>query len=488
MADKPTYEELEQRAKELEREAVEVKLVEEALRESEQKYRSIFENIIDVYYRADLEGNLTLVSPSGVKLLGYDSSEEMIGKNIATEFYLDPQEREYLRSEIMKHGEIIFQGTLKRKDGTLIVAETNSRLIHDETGKPIAIEGIFRDITKEKRAAELVRANKRLQQEIHERRQAEEALRESESRYRTLVNSASDIIFIHDLSGHTLDFNQMTCERLGYSRQELLDMTPMDIDAPEYAALVPERINELRRSGHVIFETVHVTREGKTIPTEVSARLVEYAGKPAVLSIARDITERKQAEEALRKAHDQLELRVEERTSELAKANEDLKKEMKERRRAQEVLLEREKELEIKTANLEEANTALRVLLARRDEDRVQLEEKVLSNVNQLIMPYTEKLKKGNLDSRQEAYVNVLESNLQEVISPFSRSLSRSFLNLTPTEIQVSNLIKHGKSTKAIAQLLNVSERTIDSHRESIRRKLGIKREKVNLRSYLLSI
>jgi two-component system cell cycle sensor histidine kinase/response regulator CckA len=145
-----------------------------------------------------------------------------------------------------------------------------------------------------------------LKEEIAERKWAEEALRESESRYRTLFNNASDIIFIHDLSGHTLDFNQVACERLGYSRQELLGMTPMDIDAPEYGALVPERINELRQSGHIIFETSHVTKEGKAIPTEVSTRLVEYAGKPAVLSIARDITKRKQAEEEGRTLRAQL--------------------------------------------------------------------------------------------------------------------------------------------------------------------------------------
>jgi PAS domain S-box-containing protein len=159
-----------------------------------------------------------------------------------------------------------------------------------------------------------------------------------------------------------------------------------------------------------------------------------------------------------------------------------------ERELVQAALLGKEKELVIRSANLEESNVALKVLLKRRDEDRVQLEEQVLSNVNQLIVPYIEKLKEGEMDLRQEAYLNILKSNLEEIISPFSRTLSYSHLNLTPTELRVSNLIRHGKSTKQIAELLNVSDRTIDSHRDSIRNKLGIKQKRANLRTYLLSI
>jgi len=127
------------------------------------------------------------------------------------------------------------------------------------------------------------------------------ALRESESRYRTLFNSASDAIFIYDISsGRYIEINQVACDRLDYSRGELLAKTPMDISSPQYAALVPERIEELRERGHKFFETEHVRRDGAIIPTEVSNRIIEYSGKQAVLTIARDITERKQYEETLR--------------------------------------------------------------------------------------------------------------------------------------------------------------------------------------------
>ena len=122
------------------------------------------------------------------------------------------------------------------------------------------------------------------------------ALRESEHRYRILFDSTNDAIFIHDMGGRFLEVNQVACERLGYSREELLQMTPMDINSPEYSTTVPQRIEELRKVGHSISEIAQVRRDGTIIPTELSSRIIDYKGKPAVLSIARDITERKNAE------------------------------------------------------------------------------------------------------------------------------------------------------------------------------------------------
>ena len=158
------------------------------------------------------------------------------------------------------------------------------------------------------------------------------------------------------------------------------------------------------------------------------------------------------------------------------------------RSKSEEMLREKEKELELKTRKLEEVNTTLKVLLKRRDEDKTELEEKVLSNIKELIIPYLEKLKKSGLDTRQNAYIEILQSNLNDIISPFSRRLSSKYLNLTPAEIQVANLVRYGRNIKEIAEILNVSTRTIEFHRGNIRKKLGIKNRKANLRSHLLSI
>jgi DNA-binding CsgD family transcriptional regulator len=158
------------------------------------------------------------------------------------------------------------------------------------------------------------------------------------------------------------------------------------------------------------------------------------------------------------------------------------------RKRADQELIERERELEAKTSNLEELNTALRVLLKKREEDKTELEEKVVFNVKELVMPYIEKLQRTGLDERKKAFVSILESNLNDIISPFSRRLSSMYLNFTPTEMEVANLVKHGKTTKEIAQFLNVSNQAIEFHRKNIRRKLGIQNKKANLRTHLLSM
>lgn len=151
-------------------------------------------------------------------------------------------------------------------------------------------------------------------------------------------------------------------------------------------------------------------------------------------------------------------------------------------------LIKREQELEMKSRNLQELNTALRVLLKQREEDRGELEEKVLSNVKQFVLPYMERIKKGQMDAKSMAYVHILESNLSDIISPFSRKLSSKYMNLTPKEIQVANLIRDGKTSKEIADILNVSRSTVDIHRYRIRNKLGLKSQKFNLRSHLSAL
>jgi len=156
--------------------------------------------------------------------------------------------------------------------------------------------------------------------------------------------------------------------------------------------------------------------------------------------------------------------------------------------KAEKALEESSKELEIKKNSLEEVNTALRVLVERRDEDKKELEERVLMNVKELVVPLLEKVREGRLDSKQTTYLDVLESNLNNIISPFSRTLSSKHLGLTPTELRIANMIKEGRKTKEMARLMNLSPRTVESHRESIRKKLGIKNRRANLRSHLLSI
>jgi PAS domain S-box-containing protein len=140
--------------------------------------------------------------------------------------------------------------------------------------------------------------------DITDRKRAEEALRESEARYRALFDSTNDAIFIHDMGRRFLEVNKVFCEVLGYSHEELLQMTPADISSPEYASQVAPRLAELRQVGHAFFQSEYVRRDGTIIQVELSTRIIEYQGKPAVLSIARDITERKRTETALKESEE----------------------------------------------------------------------------------------------------------------------------------------------------------------------------------------
>ena len=141
-----------------------------------------------------------------------------------------------------------------------------------------------------------------------------------------------------------------------------------------------------------------------------------------------------------------------------------------------------------RTAQLEDMNAALRVLLDKRDEDKDKIGERIFANHERLISPILDNLKNSLTRKREIDLIEILESELKNIISPFSKQLSDRLINLTPMEIQVADYIKQGKTNKEIAEILNNSVHTISRHRESIREKTGLKNKKINLRSFLLKI
>jgi PAS domain S-box-containing protein len=150
-------------------------------------------------------------------------------------------------------------------------------------------------------------------------------------------------------------------------------------------------------------------------------------------------------------------------------------------------LKQKSKELSAKALNLEELNVALKVMLEYRDQEKRSLEENFALSINSLILPYLDRIKKTKLSVLQEEYINVLEQSLKDISKPYVHRISDKLMLLSPSETKVANYVKQGCGNKEIAALLGVSDRTIEFHRDNIRKKLGIKGRKINLRTYLSS-
>lgn len=147
--------------------------------------------------------------------------------------------------------------------------------------------------------------------------------------------------------------------------------------------------------------------------------------------------------------------------------------------------LKLETEIKVQAEGLREVNAALKVMLKQREQDRAELEKSMLDNVRQLVFPYLEKLQKSRLGDEQKLKLDLLASHLREITSPFVTKLSAEFLQLSPNEIRIAELIRSGRTSKEIADILTVSETTVLFHRQNIRKKLALKHKRVNLQSYL---
>ena len=158
-----------------------------------------------------------------------------------------------------------------------------AELERDASGIPLKVRGVIQDITA--------------------RRETENALRESEAKHRLLFENAGDAIFIHDTQANILAVNTIACERLGYTKPELMSMTIGQVDAPNEALEFEYRTKQLLKNGHIIFETVHLHKDGSPILVEANTRLITWEGNPAVMSICRDITERKRVDANLKAAN-----------------------------------------------------------------------------------------------------------------------------------------------------------------------------------------
>ncbi len=163
-------------------------------------------------------------------------------------------------------------------------------------------------------------------------------------------------------------------------------------------------------------------------------------------------------------------------------------REIAECKRAQKKLKKNEKELKDKSAALEEVNSALNVLLKNREDDKNRMEDIIVANVKDLVLPFLEKLSQSRLDEKQATYMEIIQTNMSSIVAPFLRQIPMKFFDLTPMEIQIADLVRKNKTTKEIALILNASAKTIEAHRNRLRKKLGLTNQRIQLRDYLMTL
>lgn len=281
-----------------------------------------------------------------------------------------------------------------------------------------------------------------------------------------------------------LAVNDYMCCTTGYSKEEFLSLEPMSLLTSESLKLYSKRLKAMAEgrpiSSNVDYEVI--TKSGAVEWTRLHIRhLFERGRIIGAMGVARFITEQKKARDKMAQYRQELESLVQARTAELAEINRQLRTEIEQRKQTA-------MELQASSDRLHEMNTAMSVLLDKRSEDHQRAEELIRLNLKELIDPFLNRLENSGLRRAQKQLLEIIRMNLEEVVGSPTLDFSSKYYIFSPNELQVANLIRQGRTSKEVARLLNLSARTVDSYRDSIRKKLGLKNKKVNLRTYLASM
>jgi PAS domain S-box-containing protein len=404
-------------------------------------YKNVLKSIADGMLVFDLEGYLVDVNQEFADFLGYGKNE-LIGKHAAelspTDIPDIPGSTSLSVLEILvREGHVQSHETqYAAKDGGVIFAEVNISSLNDDEGN---LTGYITAVRF-----------------IMDRKSEELKLRESEEFLRKIIINGPEYILVKDRNGKYVVASRTVAEYYGMSLDDLIGKTNFDFiktgkmslkDAERIMKSDLEVINDKKKT--ILEESVTLADGSKRWFQTTKIPLDRKGVSNYVLGISVEITD--------------------------LKINID-------------VLEEKEKELELKNQSLTDLNTALRVLVDKKDENKTELEAKVVSSLKILVEPYLGKLEACCSSKKQKNFVEVLKTNLKEVISPFSLNLVSGYVNLSSSEIQVAGLIKNGLRNKEIAELINISVETVSVHRKNIRKKLGISNTKINLYSYLKTL
>lgn len=398
------------------------------LKESEERYRQLFELESDALFLIDEDSDQILeINAAAEKLYGF-YREDFLGmkREDLNSKSLDALARQN-GQELLK--EFIFH---QRKDGSVFPVEISISKV-TWYGKRVRLSAV-RDIT--------------------ERLNARQRIESQRVFLRNVIDANPNMIYVIDKQNRIVLANRIFADTLGILPEQLIGMKIQELTSDSDLARIIRQadISLLSHDKSRVESEEHFTDANGNAHWVLSIRIPlknEEGDIVQLIGVSTDITQRKQAEDDLKA---------------------------------------REGELQMKSKNLEEVNTALKVLLKQREEDKKEAEEMFLTNVKDQVIPYVEKLKRSQPNPEQKACIETLEAHMNDIISPFLTSISSRYIDLTPKEIQVTSLIKDGKTTKEIALLLNISPGSVDLHRYHIRKKLGINKQDTNLRSYLLSL
>ena len=391
-------------------------------------HATILDNIENCVFATDRLGKITYWNLAAQNVFGYTSAE-MLGEPFTK--LSQPKNK---KKEAATHLEFLNHET------SISIAWEGL----DKVGRPVFLQLTYLPMRNNKvELLGLVCVGK----DITENKKTEKALHDSESRYRRLFEAARDgIVLLDATTGQITNVNPYLLERLGYTKDEMMSKKIWEIGAKEDIEISKASFKTLQQKGFIHYENIPIkTKDGRLIDFEFVNNIYLVDGSKVVQCNIRDITERKKAENVLRQNEEKL--------------------------MEQNILLEQK-------------NVALREIMEQNRDEKKRLQNQVQANVENLLNPVIEKIK-GNNGVVPQRYITLLEDNLKEITSSFGSSLSSKMLSLTQKEIDVCNMIKNGFGSKEISESLFISTRTVETHRNNIRKKLKISRKEVNLATYL---
>lgn len=401
---------------------------ERALKESEEKYRFLFEAGTDAFMLIDIK-TLRIVDANNAacRLYGY-GKDELLGMKVIALSAEPKKSTTAIRNVIAENASHFSLRYHKRKDGTVFPVEISAGTFTFKERD--LIFSIFRDIT--------------------ERKQSEQALQDSEHKFRGLADQSPNMIFIN-IDGQIVYVNKKCEEMMEYSRDELCspDFDFLTLMAPKHQQQTMNNFKKHMNGKNVpSFEYTLLTKTGKKIETVITTELIKYDGERAILGIVTDISALKQAEVKLKEtAH----------------------------------------RLRIQKKALREKNIAMNEILAQIEADRLQMRRQVTVNTEKLLLPLLARLKRKST-SPGHRDLEMLERNLKNLTSQFGINISQGVSGLSARQIEICDMIRSGSTSKEIADLMHVSVRTVDTQRNRIRKKLGISGKDVNLFAHLQTL